>query len=173
MKYLNSIIVCLAITVATAVIGCKETAEKKGENVEVTDYKIKEEREEIEKAGTKAEKIIEQSEADAGVAYTTFRLETERILAANEVQMLELKGRMLMQKESAKTQYEKDLEALKKENEKLKANVEAFKYGTKENWEEFKTTVNKDIDRLGKSISAMAEREEKRIKYNKLRFVND
>ena len=96
------------------------------------------------------------------MAYTTFRMETNRILATNEIKMLEMKARLFTQKENVKTQYEKDLEALKKENEKLKANLESFTYGTNENWKEFKTTVNKDIDRVGKSLSAMAEKAEKK-----------
>ncbi len=151
MKNLKFILAGLVIIATTGFIGCDESPEKKAENVEVAEYKLE-----------KAETALEQSEADSAMAYTTFRMETDRILAANEVKMLELKAKMMMQKENAKTQYEKDLEALKKENEKLKANLEAFTYGTNENWEAFKTTVNKDIDRLGKSISAMAEKAEKK-----------
>jgi hypothetical protein len=151
MKHLKIILAGIIITATTGFIGCDESPEKKAENVEVAEKKL-----------IRAETELEQSESDSAVAYTTFRMETERILAANEIKMLELKARMITQKENAKTQYEKDLEALKNENEKLKANLEAFTYGTNENWEAFKTSVNKDIDRLGKSISAMAERAEKK-----------
>jgi hypothetical protein len=40
--------------------------------------------------------------------------------------------------------------------------LKTFTYGSKENWENFKSNVNRDLDKLGKSISAMAEKSEKK-----------
>lgn len=136
---------------AIGLTGCNESPEKKAENVEKAEIKL-----------VKAESELEKSQSDSAMAYTTFRLETDRILAANEIKMLELKANMLVRRSEISAEYEKELEALRVENEKLKANLETFSYGTNENWETFKSNVNRDIDRLGKSISAMAEKAEKK-----------
>lgn len=151
MKHFKIIFAGLIFTTTALLTGCNESPEKKVENVEKVENKL-----------VKAEAELEQSQSDSAMAYTTFRLETDRILAANEVKMMELKANMLAGRSQISTQYEKDLEALRIENEKLKTNLETFTYGTHENWETFKSNVQKDIDRLGKSISAMAEKAEKK-----------
>jgi len=151
MRNVRLMIAGVIIAASTFLFGCNESPERKAENVEKAENKL-----------IKAEVELEESQSDSAMAYTTFRLETDRILAANEIKMLELKAKMLARRSEISTQYEKDLEALRMENQKLKSNLETFTYGTNENWETFKTNVNRDIDRLGKSISAMAEKAEKK-----------
>jgi len=151
MRYFRLMIAGVIMAGSTFLSGCNESPERKAENVEQAESKL-----------VKAEDELEKSQSDSAMAYTTFKSETDRILAANEIKMLELKASMLASRSEISTQYEKDLEALRIENEKLKSNLETFTYGTNENWENFKTNVNRDIDRLGKSISAMAEKAEKK-----------
>ena len=135
----------------TSLMGCIESAKEKTEHVEEAEYKL-----------MTAEADLEKSKADSAMAYTSFQMETDRVLAENEIKMLELKARLLTRRSEINTQYENDLEALRLENEKLKTDLKTFTYGSKENWENFKSNVNRDLDKLGKSISAMAEKSEKK-----------
>lgn len=150
MKVFNLTLAGIIVVSVTSLTGCIESAKEKTNNVEEAEYKL-----------MTAEADLERTKSDSAMAYTTFQMETDRILAKNEVRMLELKARLLARRSEMNTQYENDLEALRLENEKLKADLKNFSYGNKENWENFKSNVNRDIDKLGKSISAIAEKSEK------------
>lgn len=151
MKGFNLILAGITIMSVTCLTGCIESANEKTEHVEEAKYKL-----------MTAEADLEKSKADSAMAYTSFQMETDRVLAENEIKMLELKARLLTRRSEINTQYENDLEALRLENEKLKTDLKTFTYGSKENWENFKSNVNRDLDKLGKSISAMAEKSEKK-----------
>jgi phosphopantetheine adenylyltransferase len=151
MKWFNLILAGITIMSVTCLTGCIESANEKTEHVEEAEYKL-----------MTAEADLEKSKADSAMAYTSFQMETDRVLAENEIKMLELKARLLTRRSEINTQYENDLEALRLENEKLKTDLKTFTYGSKENWENFKSNVNRDLDKLGKSISAMAEKSEKK-----------
>jgi phosphopantetheine adenylyltransferase len=151
MKVFNFILAGIIVMSVTSLMGCIESAKEKTEHVEEAEYKL-----------MTAEADLEKSKADSAMAYTSFQMETDRVLAENEIKMLELKARLLTRRSEINTQYENDLEALRLENEKLKTDLKTFTYGSKENWENFKSNVNRDLDKLGKSISAMAEKSEKK-----------
>lgn len=150
MKRFNLILAAFIALSATSLTSCIESTKEKTENVEEAEYKL-----------MTAEADLERSKSDSAMAYTSFQMETDRVLAENEIKMMELKARLLARRSEINTQYEKDLEALRLENDKLKNDLKTFTYGNRENWENFKSNVNRDIDKLGKSISAMAERSEK------------
>jgi phosphopantetheine adenylyltransferase len=151
MKVFNLILAGIIVMSVTSLTGCIESAKEKTENVEEAEYKL-----------MTAEADLERTKSDSAMAFTSFQMETDRVLAENEIKMLELKARLLARRSEINTQYENDLEALRLENEKLKTELKTFTYGSKENWENFKSNVNRDIDKLGKSISAMAEKSEKK-----------
>jgi len=52
----------------------------------------------------------------------------------------------------AKVEYEKAIEDLRVENERLKARIEQNRQATAENWEKFKEEFNHDMNNLGQSV---------------------
>ncbi len=153
MSRLKMMLAALMFSVAAGmlIISCNIPPEKKAENVVKAEHDL-----------VKANAELEKAQADSTMAYYSFRDETNRILAENEEKMKKLKATMIARRTDINTQYEKDLDALTLENEKLKTNLKTFTYGTNENWEAFKTNINRDLDKLGKSISAMSKKAEKR-----------
>lgn len=149
MKRFNLILAGVLVMSASSLTGCIQTTEKKAENVEQAEYKL-----------MTAEADLERSKSDSANAFTAFQLEADRVLAENEIKMIELKARLLARRSEINTQYENDLDKLRKENEKLKSDLKTFSYGSRENWQNFKLNVNRDIDKLGKSLSAMSEKYE-------------
>jgi phosphopantetheine adenylyltransferase len=149
MKKVGIIITMVIMTTVTGFVSCNVVTEKKAESNDVAEHEM-----------MAADVESDQSKIDAEIAYNTFRMDTDRILLENEVKMIQLKTRMLTQRADIRARYEKDLDALKMENEKLRKNLNEFTYSTNENWQEFKSTVVKDIDRIGKSISDMTARAE-------------
>ncbi len=149
MKQLKMALAAVLLTASSGLISCNDTSENKSTNTDETKHEMVE---------VKAEKEKVDTEKD----YVAFKLETDRIVAKNEAKMLELKIKMMTMKADTRTQFQKDLDAVNVENEKLKANIKTFKNGTEDNLEDFKKTINKDIDQLGKSISALADHTEKK-----------
>jgi septal ring factor EnvC (AmiA/AmiB activator) len=90
--------------------------------------------------------------------YRQFKAETDQKLAENETKIADLKARMKADKKEINENYEKDLAKMEKSNEKLKTKLNEFKEDGAEDWESFKSNVNREMDELGKSISEMAQR---------------
>jgi phosphopantetheine adenylyltransferase len=151
MKNTRTLLAGCMLMLATGFIGCNISPEKKAEDVDNAAVKLSE-----------AEDALDKAKSDSALEYTRFKQETEMMLAANEEKMNILKEKMMVKKADLRTQYEKDLDRLKAENEKLRKDLNEFTYGTNENWEAFKSNVAKDIDRIGKSISEMAEKADKK-----------
>ncbi|HSK12314.1 MAG TPA: hypothetical protein VK907_03815 [Phnomibacter sp.] len=148
MKFKKWILPAAFITMALGTMSCDTSTEQKAENVETA-----------EKDLAVAEAELENARKDSAAEYERFRKDADAVLMANEQKMADLKSTMTTKKSDIRIQYEKDLEKLRLENEKLKSDLKNFTYGTNENWETFKAGVNRDIDRIGRSISALAEKD--------------
>ena len=107
MKVFNFILAGIIVMSVTSLMGCIESAKEKTEHVEEAEYKL-----------MTAEADLERTKSDSAMAFTSFQMETDRVLAENEIKMLELKARLLARRSEINTQYENDLEALRLENEK-------------------------------------------------------
>jgi phosphopantetheine adenylyltransferase len=147
MKQFKIIIAASIIAVLTGIISCNEPTEKKTDQV-------KEDQQKMIVTDTKKQ----QSNIDDEIAYNSFRMEMNEILLENEVRMMQLKTKILSQRADVRRQYEKDIDDLRAENEKLKSDLNAFTYSTNENWQEFKSNIVKDIDRIGKTLSTQTEK---------------
>ena len=65
---------------------------------------------------------------------------------------------MKADKKQARADYEEQLNELKERNEKLKSRMQEYREEGRSNWEAFKKQFNDDMDNVGKSISAQAEK---------------
>lgn len=141
----------IILLLSTGIIACNNSPSIKAEKADEASFKL-----------VTAEAALDQAKLDSATAYLRFKEQTEATLAENEQKMTELAEKMKTKKEDIRTQYENDLEQLKKENEKLKRSMEDFSYGTNKNWEDFKSAIMQDIDKIGKSISELAEKADKK-----------
>jgi hypothetical protein len=149
MSKVKIILTGIILTATVTLFSCNEAAEKNGEIAVAEESKY-----ELVEPEPKRE-VVQSDEVEKD--YNIFKLETDRMLAENEAKMLALKIKLMTMNADTRTKFQKDLDVINEENEKLKSNIKSFKKGTRENWDIFKTTINKDVDRLGKSISALAD----------------
>ena len=104
-----------------------------------------------------ANKELEQARIDSANGYTAFRKEAEIKLNKNDKKIIELKEKFTASKKETREKYDKQLNDLDKKNAELRKEIVECKRDDKTKWELFKESVNNDIDKLGKSLSAMAE----------------
>lgn len=147
MKQYKIIITTFIITAFTSITSCNETTKVKADNIGKTEQKL---------ITVDVEK--KESNIDDEIAYNSFRMETNKILSENEMRIKQLKTKILTQRSDIRRQYEKDIDALREENEKLRSDLNAFTYSTNEGWQQFKTVVEKDINRIGKTLSTQTEK---------------
>lgn len=167
MKQVKTMLAIVMMSAFAVITSCNESTENKVDQFENADKDAivvpNEEAEhnmkpvDVESNQNNDNVKVEGKEDNSEGAYNTFRMETERILLENEVKMVQLKAKILTQKADVRARYEKDLDALRTENDKLKTKLNTFTYRTNENWQDFKSTVVKDMDRIGKSISELTK----------------
>lgn len=151
MKRITSILPVSILLLTTGIISCTNSPESKTEKADGITIKM-----------VTPEAALDQAKLDSATEYLNFKKQTEITIDANEQLIAELTANMKLRKDNINAQYEKDLEQLKTENLKLKKSMEDFSYGTTQNWEAFKSGVIQDIDKIGKSISELAAKAEKK-----------
>ncbi len=83
-------------------------------------------------------------------------------LKAYDAKIVELREKLKMEKKETRDKYDKQMADLEAQNAKLTMRKNEYKEGTKEKWEDFKTSFNKDLAALGKSITELAEKNMKK-----------
>jgi DNA anti-recombination protein RmuC len=142
-----SLITCLS---SAAIIGCSTPHEK------VEDAKVN---------VTDANNNLEQAKLDSvniAAEQAQYRIEKQAILDANDQKIAELKKEVKTENKQIREKYEKSINALEEQNEAMKAKMKDYKETTKDKWQDFKDGFNKDIDELGKSISALSKKSPKK-----------
>jgi thiol:disulfide interchange protein len=109
-----------------------------------------------------AKQDLQQARIDSANEYNVYREESEAKLRENDRQIAELKLQMKAERKEIRVKYEKEVVALDEKNENLKIKIKEYKEGDKSNWQSFKEGFNQDLDAVGKSISAMAHRNDKK-----------
>lgn len=109
-----------------------------------------------------AENELEVARNDSAKAIADYKARTELRLAENDRLIAELKADMKSDRKEIKEKYEKDLAELNEKNVALKSRLTAYQESASENWNDFKQSVNKDMDELGKSISSKAQKNMKK-----------
>ncbi len=141
MKIPNLIIAFISITTLAFLVSCKSPAEK----VEKAEEEVTEANQNLEKAN---EEYLNDVEA--------YRLQTADKIAANEKNIIEFNARIEAKKKDANADYKKKVAELDKKNNDMKKKMADYKASGKENWENFKTEFNHDMDALGQAFKDLS-----------------
>jgi hypothetical protein len=94
--------------------------------------------------------------------YANYKIESGKKLRENELLIADMKDKMKSERKETTVKYEKQLDSLSRQNSQLRNNMHTYNSAGKANWELFKKGFNKELDALGKSISQLAERNQKK-----------
>ena len=132
-------------------MSCNPSPKKEAEKVEEAKENLEE-----------AKEDLEQARLDSINNYKEFKKEADARLAEYEQQINVLSEKLQLEKKEVREKYEKELNELREKNEQLKLRVEENRKNAKDKWEAFKLNFNQELDELGKSLSAMAEKNMKK-----------
>lgn len=137
----------------TILTGCSSPSEK----VEDAQANVQQAKEDVKDA----KQDLVQAQKDSVTEFQKFKNESNEAIATNEKNIADLKTEMKTEKAKAKAAGNKKIDALEKENNKLKAKLEAYKDDGKSDWKEFKTEFNHDLAGLGKAFKDITVRNTK------------
>jgi len=109
-----------------------------------------------------SEKELTEARDDSAKEEAQYKIEMKNRLVESERKIQELKADMKKERKETHKKYEMEMAELETKNQNLKIKVNGYEKSTGEKWEDFKMSVNKDMDDLGKSISARAEKNMKK-----------
>jgi hypothetical protein len=99
---------------------------------------------------------LDEATYDSIVEFNKYKTSIQIKLAENEKVISDLKASIKAEDRKTQTLYNKQLENLQLRNTELKLKIETYKQGPTQKWELFKVDFNKELDKLGKSISSTA-----------------
>ena len=99
---------------------------------------------------------LNEATSDSIVEFNKYKSSIQIKLAENEKVISDLKASIKAEDRKTQTLYNKQLENLQLRNTELKLKIETYKQGPTQKWELFKVDFNKELDKLGKSISSTA-----------------
>jgi hypothetical protein len=82
-----------------------------------------------------------------------FKSNADLRINSNQQQIDDFKAAMRSTSNKFKAKYENEVLTLEQKNIELKKKLNDFKYERNENWEEFKTTFNNDMDVVGNALN--------------------
>jgi predicted RNase H-like nuclease (RuvC/YqgF family) len=98
-----------------------------------------------------------QNLKNAQAAYLTewqaFKKEAVKKIEANQKRIEAFKEKMTKAGSKVKANYNKEVAVLEQKNQDLKKKLDEYKDDGQNNWEEFKTNFNNDMDAIGKTIT--------------------
>jgi hypothetical protein len=103
-----------------------------------------------------AKEDLDEATSDSIVEFNKYKSSIQIKLAENEKVISDLKASIKAEDRKTQTLYNKQLENLQLRNTELKLKIETYKQGPSQKWELFKVDFNKELDKLGKSISSTA-----------------
>jgi hypothetical protein len=109
-----------------------------------------------------AQAELDQAENDSISNFNTYKKSIQLKLVENQELIRDLKIKI-----SSKAKVERDIDQveinrLESRNTELKLKIENYELGPEQRWALFKVDLNNELDDLGKSISSMAERNQKK-----------
>jgi hypothetical protein len=150
MNYSKWIVSAFILIGANILMSCEDPTDTNTEEIIKAENKLAE-----------AEDALVAARIDSVTDFSNFKIEMERVLAANEATIEILKTNITHQKNELKAKYNQQIESLEAENIKLKAKLRAFALGTNEPWDFFKASFIRETDSLGISILTIAEKAKK------------
>lgn len=143
--------IILLVLIAIMDISCNKSPQAKAQDLE-----------EAQEDVIDAEADLATSTQDSIRDFELYKASIEKKLAENQKLIANLKAKNNASDLSTRAAYLKELHTLELKNADLKLKIDQYKMGPEQKWELFKVEFNNDMDDLGKSISAMAERNSKK-----------
>lgn len=137
-KTIITLITSMLIVSSFLITGCNTPKEK----VENAEEKVVSAEEELEKA---QDEYLADRE--------TYRIETAEKFATNERSIAAFNERIAKEKASTKAQYQRDIAALNQKNSDLKKKLDDYKESGKDEWQNFKTEFNNDMEKLSQALN--------------------
>ncbi len=144
-------ILAMAVTGIMAVTAITVSAQQPDKKAEAARKEVAEDQKELAAA-----------KKDSASDYQKFRNESELKITKNKKDIAELKARKANENKEVQVKYNKKVSALEQKNNELRKKMEGYKESDKSTWASFKHSFNHELDELGKSISAMAEKNMKK-----------
>ena len=152
--YNKSILTLAAIVVFTCLfISCKSSGEKvvdANEDVENAENKLDKANEELSVANQEYVADVEN-----------YKRATSEKIAENEKYIAEFKSRIANEKKEARAEYLEKLRDLEQKNTDAKLRLDGYQADAKDNWEEFKSDFNRNLDELGQSLKDFSKKNNK------------
>lgn len=145
MKTIITRYTLLSIVTLFITTGCSNSPEKETEA-------LKDAKENV----VNAQADLAVAKKDSADEYNKYKTVTLYTLTDNENKIKALKEERKSESANARAKYLKELDALEKRNAELKSKMNLYQDGPKDKWEAFKSGFNKEVDELGKAISALA-----------------
>ena len=144
-------VLAVAFVSLLAVMSCKSNTEEKEANLEKANEEV----------------IIAQNELTAARMdsineYAKYRAKMDAKLLENDKQIAEIRAKNKLQKAEIRAKLDKNLDALMQKNEEFKIEIRNQKDGIYSDWEGFKDSFNENLDDFGKSISNLAQENNKK-----------
>lgn len=90
-----------------------------------------------------AQQDLNEAKYENASDYEQFKAAIKVVIAENETKIAELKVKLKDETAENKAKWEAKVDALEKRNDQLEDDIDDFKDGAKENWNDFKTRIEK------------------------------
>ena len=140
----------IGLLVATCLVTTMNLTSCKSSNEKVED--AQEEVVDAKENQMEAEQNLNSEQMTTDSDYATMKLETEKLVAANDAKIAEFKMKLKIEKAENQKQFEANINKLEEKNNKLKTDLNAYSETGKESWNTFRMRVQSSIDDVNKDI---------------------
>jgi hypothetical protein len=138
------------------------SCERKDDADRMDDQQDKIEREQRDVTKEQRDVVEEQTDVDqARLEMDQYKTESELQIKENDDRIREYRTRM-DKDPKWRDKYEDDVTDLERKNRDMETRLRDYKYSSKEDWNNFKSEFNKDMDELGTSIKNVFRDDDKR-----------
>lgn len=146
MKKSIGLLVASLFLAGAVVTSCKSNAEKVEDAQEdVVDAKENE---------MDAQEDLNEAKYENASDYEQFKEATKLTIAENETRIAEFKVKLKAESAENQKMYQANVDMLEKKNDQLKDDINDFKEGAEQDWNEFKTRIQKSKNDIDADIEA-------------------
>lgn len=145
MKKTVFIPIIAVFTIAMLFVGCKPSTKEE----QAAQENVQEAKEEVQDA---KEDLAEAKRQATEAEWQRFKNDMETAIDENNAKIDELQKEIKKTGKAADAEYERKVDALKEQNDKLKLKIETYKNDADSDWESFKREFSHDKDELGNAL---------------------
>jgi transketolase len=101
-----------------------------------------------------AQQDLNEAKYENASDYVQFKEATKVVIAENETRIAEFKVKLKAESAENKAKWQSKVDALEKRNNELKDDIDDFKEGASENWNDFKNRIEKSKNDIDADIEA-------------------